>query len=81
MPFVIIFPNLCYEIAKNYKQNKRIILDTKRNVIMDFTQSGIKASFGWRIYGDEFIESQSMEFYENTRKPIDYIIHWLYDDY
>lgn len=46
MPFVIPFPNLCYEVSKKCKLDKRILLDTKGNVIMDFSPSRIEATFG-----------------------------------
>lgn len=60
MHFVVPFPNLCYEVSKKCKLDKRVFVDTEGNVIMDFSPSGIEASFGWKRYGDDY----SIRYYE-----------------
>lgn len=81
MPFAVPLPDSCYEVAKRCKLDKRVLLDTEGNVIMDFTPAGIEAAFGWRRYGDDYTLAQSEEFRDSTARPGDYIGCWLYEDY
>lgn len=46
MPFVVSFTDLCYEVSKKCKLDKRVLLDTEVNVIMDFSPSRVEATFG-----------------------------------
>lgn len=78
MLFVVQFPNLCYEVAKHCKLDKRHLLDTEGNVIMDFSPKGIKNALCWRRYGDEYIEANFVAFHDSTTKLGDYIRNWLY---
>lgn len=74
MPFAIPFPNLCYEVSKKCKLDKRVLLDIEGNVIMDFFPSGIEAAFGWKRYGDDYSIRYSEEFHDTYE---DYIRNWL----
>lgn len=64
MPFDVSFPDLCYEVSKRCRFNKRILLDTKGNVVMDFSHEGIEVAFGRKRYGDEYSIVHSEEFHD-----------------
>jgi len=81
MPFAIPFLDLCYEIAKRCRFDKRVLLDKEGNVIMDFSPNGIEVAFGWKRYEDDYTLANSEEFHDSTAQPKDYIRTWLYEDY
>jgi len=81
MPFVVPFPYLCYEVSKRCKYDKRVLLETEGNVIMDFCPKRIEATFGWKRYGDDYTLAHSEEFNDTIARPRDYIRCWLYEDY
>lgn len=76
MPFVIPFTDLCYEVSKKCKLDKRVLLDTEGNVIMNFSPFENEATFGWKRYGDDYIR-YSEEFHDTYARPGDYIKNWL----
>lgn len=71
MPFAVPFPNLCYKVSKKCKLDKRVLLDTEGNIIMDFSSVRIEVAFGWKRYGDEYSSTHSEEFHDTCAYPGD----------
>jgi len=57
MPSVVPFLNLCYEVSRRYKFDKRILLDTEGNVIMDFSPKELKQPLARRDTGTSILLS------------------------
>lgn len=73
MPFAVPFLDLCSEVARKCEYDKRVLRDTKGNVIMDLSLVGVEAAFGWKRYKDDYTLAYFEEFHDSTTWPGDYI--------
>lgn len=79
-PFVVLFPELCYEVGRHANLKDRALYDTDGNKILYFSPRGIEEAFKWSSEGVTYMEKDSLEYYEKSPQAASLIRDWLEEE-